>query len=162
MSACVRVDYEVTDLDNRSLLPLNSVWLEAQHEKRLEEEIERHDLFDYPVITDMLEEYEESINLMRRGCDIAGCFNWKVEIKATEYIIIYKLRRTGPKHFKLHGFCLCFCKKHARVAKHFEGDLSNASLECDKCKNVFFSSKLPILCRTSPVCHKCKIASDGK
>ena len=162
MSDKVRVDYEVTDLSNNVLVSVTSRWFSAAIESSLERQLEEDGYFDCPVITDAFEEYEQPINLMRRGCDVAGCFSWKTSVKATEYIVIYKLQRVDTKHFKLRGFCLCVCSKHNYVLKDFDWDWGSAKVECYTCSADHFSSRFRILNRFSPVCHKCrKLANDN-
>ena len=158
MSDGVRVDHEVTDLSNNVLVPVTSSWFSAEMERTLETLLERDGYFDCPVITDAFEDYEKPINLMRRWCDVAGCFNWKKNPKAAEYIVIYKLKRVATKHFKLRGFCLCVCSKHVHVLRDFDWEWASARTECYKCYADHFSSRFRILNRCSPFCHKCRKA----
>ena len=162
----VRFDYEVSDIDNNVLVPLASMWLDAQSEEHLEQQIEVGGYVDYPLITDMLEELEQPIDSMRLRCNVSGCSRWipiqrgfyQIVTKATEYIVIYKLHRVASKHFKLRGFCVCMCDRHTYVLKDFDWDWSSATLECISCDVDHFSSRLRLLNRTSILCKRCRPA----
>jgi len=156
MAKEIRIDYEVTDLTNRLLVPITSIWLAPCHEEWLEKCIAVGGYVDYPAVTNCLMNSEVPISMMRRGCDASGCFNWKTERKATSYIIIYKLCRVDDKYFRLRGFCVCACSSHEYLTGELDWDWTKATLECTKCKCDFFSSRLRILNRTSSVCHQCR------
>ena len=162
----VVVDYVLTDLNNKHLLPVMSVRLQSWHEANLEYELLRDDLLDYPPVTDFLQRLEQRVASMRRSCDCVGCFNWKtLANKATQFIMFYKLRRLRPHHYVLHGFCLSACTEHAYVLKDFDFSWGHACFYCQTCGGVHFSSRSRVLNRTWPVCLSCRkqtINSDAK
>lgn len=159
MSFDVRVDFEVTDIYNKSVIAPSSTWLGSYHESFLERELEYGDYLDYPIITDLLRRAEAELAASRRGCDASGCFDWKKDVRATSYIVIYKLHRVGNKHYKVRGFCVCGCDKHEYIVREFDWDWSKAEFQCKTCSCDFFSSRLRILNRNFSTCHACRRAT---